>query len=216
MDKLNREIYIKIEPTKTDISNEDAKNFITVSTVGNDLALMESELGDQFDEIIAMALEKFREMFHPCVLDWTGCDSFWTLKETDKGITMNEHSLTGQGIQKEYESREDISEEFISLNSFLENGKYIGRFFRRTKLVNPEDKGFLPVNHNIFALYENSGTILAIKNSNGKNEFRVISKKYTEDNNYEYYGEEKPSYDNEKEIKKAITKQLTYSDNNRL
>lgn len=65
-------------------------------------------------------------------------------------------------------------------------------------------------------MYENSGTILAIKNSNGKAEFRVISKKYTEDNNYEYYGEERPSYDNEKEIKKAITKQLTYSDNNRL
>lgn len=211
MDKLNREIYIKIEPTKTDISNEDAKNFITVSTVGNDLALMESELGDQFDEIIAMALEKFREMFHPYVLDWTGCDSFWTLKETDKGITMNEHSLTGQGITKEYKSKEEISKEFMSLNSFVESGKYIGRFFRRTRIANPEDKEFLPVDHNTFALYENSGVILVVRNDNGKNVFRVISKRFTQDNNYEYYGEQKPSYDNEREMKRAITKQLTHN-----
>jgi hypothetical protein len=213
---MNGGIYIKIRPSNGTIDDEETDQFLESEEDNPELDFIKSELGDQFDDIIAMAFERFYDLFPELNLDWTGCDSFWTLKETDKGIIMNECPLTGKGIQKEYESREDISKEFISLNSFLENGKYVGKFFRRTKLVNPEDKELLPVNHKIFALYENSGTILAVKDSNGKNEFRVISKKYTEDNNYEYYGDKKLSFDDEKEIKKAITKQLTYNNKNRL
>lgn len=213
---MNGGIYIKRGPSNGTIDDEETDQLLESEEDNPELDFIKSELGDQFDDIIAMAFERFYDLFPELNPDWTGCDSFWTLKETDNKIIMIERPLTGQGIQKEYKTREDLSEEFISLNSFLETGTYIGKFFRRTKLMNSEDKELLPVNHSIFALYENSGVILAIKNSNGKNEFRVISKKYTEDNNYEYYGEERPSYDNEKEIKKAITKQLTYSDNNRL
>ena len=216
MEKLNNEIYLKKGPSKGKINIEEANQFLESEEDDLELDLIESELGDQFDDIIAMALESFFDSFPEYNLDWTGCDSFWTLKETDNKIIMIERPLTGQGITKEYKSKEDIFKEFISLNSFLENGTYIGKFFRRTKLVNPEDKEFLPVNHSIFALYENSGTILAVKDSKGKAELIVIPKKYTEDNNYEYYGVKTISYDDDKEIKKAIIKQLTYSDKNRL
>lgn len=213
---MNGGIYIKIRPSNGTIDDEETDQFLESEEDNPELDFIKSELGNQFDDIIAMAFERFYDLFPELNLDWTGCDSFWTLKETDNKIIMIERPLTGQGIQKEYESKEELSKEFVSLSSFLENGTYIGKFFRRTKLMNSEDKELLPVNHSIFALYENSGVILAVKDSNGKAEFRVIPKKYTEDNNYEYYGEERPSYDNEKEIKKAITKQLTYNNKNRL
>lgn len=209
---MNGGIYIKIRPSNGTIDDEETDQFLESEEDNPELDFIKSELGDQFDDIIAMAFERFYDLFPELNPDWTGCDSFWTLKETDKGITMNEHSLTGQGITKEYKSKEEISEEFISLNSFLENGKYIGRFFRRTKIANPEDKEFLPVDHNTFALYENQGVILVVRNDNGKSVFMVISRRYTQDNNYEYYGEQKPSYDNEKEMKMAITKQLTHKE----
>ena len=209
---MNGGIYIKIRPSNGTIDDEETDQFLESEEDNPELDFIKSELGDQFDDIIAMAFERFYDLFPELNPDWTGCDSFWTLKETDKGITMNEHSLTGQGITKEYKSKEEISEEFISLNSFLENGKYIGRFFRRTKIANPEDKEFLPVDHNTFALYENQGVILVVRNDNGKSVFMVISRRYTQDNNYEYYGEQKTSYDNEKEMKMAITKQLTHKE----
>lgn len=209
---MNGGIYIKIRPSNGTIDDEETDQFLESEEDNPELGFIKSELGDQFDDIIAMAFERFYDLFPELNPDWTGCDSFWTLKETDKGITMNEHSLTGQGIIKEYKSKEEISKEFMSLNSFVESGKYIGRFFRRTRIVNPEDKEFLPVDHNTFALYENSGVILVVRNDNGKNVFRVISKRFTADNNYEYYGETKISYNNEQETKKAITKQLAYKE----
>ena len=208
---MNGGIYIKIRPSNGTIDDEETDQFLDSKEDNPELDFIKSELGDQFDDIIAMAFERFYDLFPELNPDWTGCDSFWTLKETDKGITMNECPLTGKGIQKEYKSREDLSKEFISLNSFLESGEYIGRFFRRTRIVNPEDKEFLPVDHNTFALYENQGVILVVRNDNGKHVFRVISKRFTQDNNYEYYGEQRPSYDNKKETKKAITMQLTHN-----
>ena len=140
--------------------------------------------------------------------DWTGCNNFWTSKEAENGIIMIEHTLTGTRSKKGFKSKEELEKEFISIESFLEKGNFIGRFFRRTKNISDEDKEYLPVHHSIFALYEKEGTILAVKQVDEKTVFDIIPKRYTLDGNYEYYGEQKVSYDNKIIINKEIVKHL--------
>ena len=140
--------------------------------------------------------------------DWTGCNSFWTSKEVENGIMMVEHSSTGTGTKRGFKSKEELEKEFISIGSFLEKGNFVGRFFRRTKNVLEGDKEYLPINHSIFALYENDGTIIAVKQVNGQTVFDVISKKFTLDGNYEFYGSQKQNFDNKKTINKEIVRQL--------
>ena len=73
---------------------------------------------------------------------------------------------------------------------------------------NEDDKEYLPVNHNVFALYELDGIILAIKQKDGKTVFDIIPSQLTRDGNYELYGSQRVSFDNKKAINQEIVKHL--------
>ena len=128
--------------------------------------------------------------------------------EDENGVVMHEHTLDGEGMEKRYESKVHAYQDFTSINFFLESATYIGKFFRRTKRVFNEDAEYLPVNHNIFALYELDGVILVVKSKNGKTVFDIISTQFTRDGNFEYYGSQKDTYNDKKAINKEIVKQL--------
>lgn len=193
---MTRDIYIKKSPS---IAKANIQTFFK-----------EEKCYDNFiDSIFGILEDIFKETSQSIdtLEDWTGCNNFWTLEQEKNKITMIEHSLKGEGIKKEY-TNEEMGKEFIKLTDFLSTGKYIGKFFRRTILTREADREYLPVNHDVFVLYENEGVLLVVKKNNDKPIITIIDKRFTLDGNYEFYGVEKNSYDDKKGIKKEIIKQL--------
>lgn len=204
-----RDIYIKTEPSRGKLDKVEAKMILeSAESSQYNYGQLESYLGSIGKTVDDFLDELFEHSEAVLKEDWTGCNNFWTSKEVENGIMMVEHTLTGTRSKKGFKSKEELEKEFISIESFLETGNFIGRFFRRTKNIFEEDKEYLPINHSIFALYEKEGTILAVKQVDEKTVFDIIPKRYTLDGNYEYYGEQKVSYDNKKAINKEIVKHL--------
>ena len=206
---MSKEIYIKIEPTIGILDKEETKKLLeSAESSRYNFEALESYLrseGKNLDNFLDDLFENNEGIIKE---DWTGCNNFWTSKEAENGIIMVEQSLTGTGIKRGFKSKNNLDKEFISLSSFFEKGKYVGKFFRRTKKIYDEDIEFLPVNRNIFALYEYEGTILVVKRTDERFMFNIISKRYTRDENYEYYGVQRCGYDDVKTINKEIVKQL--------
>lgn len=194
---MTRDIYIKKEPT--------------IGKFRSETILKDDNL---FNNYMDAVLSVFHDLFNgtsksddDLLVDWTGCDSFWTLEQEKNRITMVEHPLKREGKRKEY-TKEEINNDFIKLTDFLSTGEYIGKYFRRTILTREEDREYLPVNHDVFALYKNEDILLVAKRNNGKPIITIIDKRFTLDGNYEFYGVEKNSYDDKSNVKKEIIKQL--------
>lgn len=194
---MTRDIYIKKSPS---IAKANIQTFFK-----------EEKCYDNFmDSIFGILEDIFKETSKSdddLLVDWSGCDSFWTLEQEKNKITMVEHPLKREGIKKEY-TEEEMGKEFIKLTDFLSTGEYIGKYFRRTILTREEDREYLPVNHDVFALYKNEDILLVAKRNNGKPIITIIDKRFTLDGNYEFYGVEKNSYDDKSNVKKEIIKQL--------
>lgn len=208
---MSNKIYIKKIPDKERLTREETVELLNSPYAPRDeieqfrelLKSMGRTMDEFLDDVFALGSNNgaFRE-------EWSGCKNFWTCAENEDGIIMSEHILNEEAAEKEFKSQEELEKEFISINSFLENANYVGKFFRRTKRIYEDDKEYLPVNHNVFALYELDGIILAIKQKDGKTVFDIIPSQLTRDGNYELYGSQKVSFDNKKEINKEIVKHL--------
>lgn len=206
---MGKEIYIKRGPSKSKLNYEEARKALETSSPNFDeLERYLKESNISFETFIENAF-MFNGSKYDFKHDWTGCENFWTSKQAENGIIMVEETLSGKGIKKGYKSEEVLDNDFIKLSDFIKNGTYIGKYFRRTKLIYKEDKELLSVNHNIFILFENDGVLLSIRPVDDKAVFGIVPKKYTEDGNYELYGCQKISYNDVKKINKAIVKQLT-------
>lgn len=209
-DIMSKEIYIKKGPESRKLTKEEMMEFLETCVPPEEIEQLKKlfeSIGKNFYEFVDEAASidgefgAFKEV-------WDGCNNFWTCTEDKNGVVMHEHTLDGEGMEKRYESKVHAYQDFTSINFFLESATYIGKFFRRTKRVFNEDAEYLPVNHNIFALYELDGVILVVKPKNGKTVFDIISTQFTRDGNFEYYGSQKDIYNDKKTINKEIVKQL--------
>ena len=208
---MSNEIYIKKGPTKRRLTYEETIEALEmVSSSERELEVLEDFLKTMGTDLEGFAGEALSDNSKNGVFfeDWDGCNNFWTFKEAENGIMMTEQPLNGKGMKRGFKSKEDLDKEYISLSSFLKKGTYIGKFFRRTKNIYEDDKKYLPVNHSVFALYNLEGTILSIRQDDDRTVFEIISKRYTRDGNYEFYGAQKCNYDNIRIINKEIVKQL--------
>lgn len=208
---MSNKIYIKKIPDKERLTREETVELLNSPYAPRDeieqfrelLKGMGKTIDEFLDDVFALGRNNgaFRE-------EWSGCKNFWTCAENEDGIIMSEHILNEEAAEKEFKSQEELEKEFISISSFLENANYVGKFFRRTKSIYEDDKEYLPVNYNVFALYELDGIILAVKQKDGKTMFDIIPSQLTRDGNYELYGSQRASFDNKKAINKEIVKQL--------
>ena len=208
---MSNKIYIKKIPDKERLTREETVELLNSPYAPRDeieqfrelLKGMGKTIDEFLDDVFALGRNNgaFRE-------EWSGCKNFWTCAENEDGIIMSEHILNEEAAEKEFKSQEELEKEFISISSFLENANYVGKFFRRTKSIYEDDKEYLPVNYNVFALYELDGIILAIKQKDGKTMFDIIPSQLTRDGNYELYGSQRASFDNKKVINNEIVKQL--------
>lgn len=148
-------------------------------------------------------------------MDYSGCDQFWVSIIDDDGIKMREQSLY-HDYEKKYKDKESLEQDFISLLSFLEKGKYVGRYFKRTEPFvmesGRENKSFVPDEYGLYdikaplVLYEYDGILLVYDPD--MNYFKIIEKRYTQDGKYEYYGKQNDEYMDKSAIYQAVLKQL--------
>ena len=157
---MSNKIYIKKIPDKERLTREETVELLNSPYAPRDeieqfrelLKGMGKTIDEFLDDVFALGRNNgaFRE-------EWSGCKNFWTCAENEDGIIMSEHILNEEAAEKEFKSQEELEKEFISISSFLENANYVGKFFRRTKSIYEDDKEYLPVNYNVFALYELDG-----------------------------------------------------------
>lgn len=90
--------------------------------------------------------------------DYSGCDEFWISVVDEKGITMIEQSLLN--TTKKYENKNELDKSFTRLTDFLDQSRYVGRFFRRTKPVNENDKSHMYKDNSTLVLFATDKSML--------------------------------------------------------
>ena len=210
---MSKDIYIKKTVSMLPLTLENVEAAMTEAD-GNDAIVDEIKRVEGFLKNIGLSLNDFfGDMGCPYAIDSRDLKAFWTCEQAGDVCKVTSHPLDHEGFTKEIK-REEFEHEFINLDDFIETGAYIGKFFRRTTLRNLEDPEFLKVDHSTFVLYANDGVLLSVRNIRNKPTFEVIPRRFVEDGKYEYYGQEKPQYNDSKEVHRGIIKQLTFTGEN--
>lgn len=153
--------------------------------------------------------------------DYSGCSNFWMSVIDENGIEMVEKDyVPNLGMKRKFTSKEEVDKEFIRLRVFLENAKFVGKYFKRTgylEINHPDGRKSMDTKYNTgyfhrrnttLVLYEFGENLLAQTENGFTNEkyFEVIPRKYLEDGKYELYGDVPNEYD-KTDLYQAILKQ---------
>ena len=153
------------------------------------------------------------------LVDYSGCDSFWIADETEllngQGITLVEQDNTVHK-KETFENYDKLSEKFIDFREFLSEAKYVGRYFKRTAKIEGRDISYMEEDESTLVLFATEYHMLIQYEFLGKKSFEMLSPRYFEDGNFEYYGEKHDEYNDKDEMFKAIEKQLTDKKKNTL
>ena len=143
---------------------------------------------------------------------YAGCDSFWTLFLSDKGIEMNEREVSieepnpGITSKRLFNTEEEVDSRFISLADFLDNAEFVGKRFKASakKQIDMYTKSILLYKTNdIWLTYEKNRLL-------GTEGFFIRSRRPgIERLNYKTYGRTHKEFKDKSEVYFSIFKQLT-------
>lgn len=205
--RLN-EIYIKRGPNKVIYSEKELELFNKIETLKTkDLSDFENKSNGEVTpnsyrmlESLANQLKKERE--EEALL---GTDAFWILMDNENEIRIK--GKVSCNLEKTYKNKEEFNKDFISLHDFLSESTYVGRYFRRTKSIN-NDRTFMIENGKYLVLYKNNNIMILLNDIKEENEYVIVTKKYLEDGNYEFYGEINEEYRDIEALTIDITKRV--------
>jgi hypothetical protein len=109
---------------------------------------------------------------------------------------------------KTYSDEIQLNKAFIKLTDFLDESNYIGRYFKRTALIDNQGFNYLLKDNKILILYATKNIILTKYKDIFKEEFQILPPHFFEDGNFEFYGEYNDEYSNKKLLYKSIVKQI--------
>lgn len=213
---MSGELYLKNEPERIEtspVSFEEEEAFeMFVEELKNNPNVPEDFIEGMIEDHEAEKDEKEKG-----IPDYSGCDNFWISIIRDDGIAMVEQdSIPELGLVKKFKTKEEVDEKFIRLRVFLDKAKYVGKKFRRTKAVKTRtmtgeilmDASYRYA-HSITVLYALDNIMIAVEDGpfSSKKRFLVISPRYLEDGNYEFYGEQNNEYMDKPEVYQAILQQ---------
>lgn len=205
--RLN-EIYIKRRPNKVTYSEKELELFKKIKALeAKDLSAFENNSNGEVTpnsyrmfESLVNQLKKEREEEA-----LSGTDEYWILVDTENGIKIKEQVPFDPA--RTYKNKEELNKDFISLHDFLSESIYVGRYFRRTKPLD-NDRNFMIENGNYLVLYKNNNNMIALENSKEEKEYVIITSKYIEDDNFEFYGEYTEEYKDIEALTIDITKKI--------
>ena len=146
------------------------------------------------------------------VKDYSWIDEFWHLEKEDNGYSLRVYDNKEVDAERNYESLEELNVDFISLSDFLEKAEYVGRYFKRTKPIGG-DKSFMQEDRSIFLLYlyDNVAIYRIIEkdifSGDDYEEYKILSCRYLEDGNYDFYGDCIESFNDKAGVYNAIYEQ---------
>jgi hypothetical protein len=154
----------------------------------------------------------FLYLYSDVYKDYSWTMKFWALSKKDKGYSLRAYVNKREVAQRDYESLEELNVDFISLSEFLEKAEYVGRYFKRTKPIG-RDKSYMQEDRSIFLLYlyDNVAIYRIIEedifSGDDYEEYKVLSCRYLEDGNYEFYGDYIESFNDKAGVYNAIYEQ---------
>jgi hypothetical protein len=153
---------------------------------------------------------KMNDRVNEPVKDYSWTDDFWHLRKTADGYKMR--TIESSYTNRDYKSFKKLNVDFISLSEFLEKAEYVGRYFKRTKPIG-RDKSYMQEDRSIFLLYlyDNVAIYRIIEedifSGDDYEEYKVLSCRYLEDGNYEFYGDYIESFNDKAGVYNAIYEQ---------
>ena len=207
---INGEIYIKIKPhyiypdkekieeLEKEIYNiefEEADKGITPKTIIKKQSLIELK-----NRILKPKIDnRYMKNFH-------------IMEINENTITMKTFDILGEKEEQEYQTIEEINNEYIKLSTFLKEAEYIGKEFVRTKpLIINKIKDISYITEDPYSqttvLYKTEYAMLVeYKGVNSRN-LEMLEPMYFKDNNYKLIGNTYNSKD-KKEIYKEILEEI--------
>ncbi len=153
--------------------------------------------------------------------NYSGTSDFWKIFIGDS-ITMHMCDPS-YDIERNYENKDDMQKEFISLYDFLKKAAFVGREFRRTKPATLQsgnvskdfiDDGFS--NDKYIVLYATQELFLVKEiEKSGSERYRLINSIFTLDGNYEFFGKVYEEYHDIDKVYSEIIKQIDEKSNKR-
>ena len=173
---FNGEVYVKNGPDLYCMTN-DSKDLM------RNLESSESFTAkEQLDELKKLKNNEGKD-------DYSGCRSFWVPFVDENGITMVEQTKyhVAPSLKRCYKNKEVANKSFTKLIDFLDNSRYVGRYFKRTSpILNSNDKSYTVEDEKTLVLYANDDLMLIknISNYSEEESFEMISPLYFKDNNF--------------------------------
>ena len=228
---MTGDIYIKRGPFVYTVSEKDKQFYEELLDPKHDddfkNYLKDATGHESSEQVVAGVKDMFRSFVRDIgTKDYYGCKDFWisTINDgifpkngNDKCITLEFADVVQGGIaSKAFSSMDELNKEFISLRSFLQQGEYVGKNFKRTKPLNGicfymQNEFSIPECDDILALYR-YGDILLVYGRDGFNtikpEYSLISAEFLEDGNYSFYGKKNKEYYDQEAVYEAVKKQV--------
>ena len=145
--------------------------------------------------------------------DYSGCNEFWVSMIDENGINMIEQSLLN--TTKRFANKQELDKSFTRLTDFLEHARYVGRYFKRTKPVNSNDKSYMEDDNSALVLFATDRLMLIKYSGFDSEKFEMLSPRYFEDGNFEFYGEFVGEYSDKTSLYQAINEQIVSSNKRR-
>ena len=151
--------------------------------------------------------------------DYSGTDCFWSFElrqDEAQGAKYCLKQMDGSIVSsaKYYHGFKSLNRSFISLIDFLNNAKYIGRYFKRNKVTSGIRSSYMDENKRCFVLYMYDNIAICrevfddILTGDYVDQYVILSSKYLEDGYYEFYGDCIESFDDRQAVYNEIFNQV--------
>lgn len=221
---MSGEIYIKRGSEEFALSSQDIELFSNLDKISEAKFKVLNKMtnGETTREELKMLSEFFQSLSQKKqIKSYLGCEQFWLSTINKNSIKMaaivyhEYYGGNGELFTRRFNNKSEIDKKFIKLTTFLDQAEYIGKYFKRTSKVEDHDDSYMrriPLikKKSPLILYRLGDRLLGIEDYSpelGGRQFCLISPRYTEDENYEFFGKTNKDYQDKPKVYQSILKQ---------
>ena len=207
---VNGDIYIKVKP---EIVEPDINRIKKINDDIYDLSFEEAQYGiTEKTETTREELERIKQQLLEQEYNYDNTEEFHILKITEDKFYLICFNKLGAKKAKIC-NIEEIKEKYIRIVDFLQEAKYIGKEFKRTKPLYLYNRKIIDYMHKepsstTKILYKTNYAMLAEYKSKHSHYFEMIRPKYFIDKKYAFIGTKDNKFDNKKEMYKTIVDEI--------
>ena len=199
--------YDMKEPTNGDIYLKKPELFIIPEENKEYIKRVKEQLEEKPNPKVQELVEEFEQLAKKeGKIDYTGCTSFWTLKDDKFVVTVDEQPA---GLHRTYFDVNELSEQFIDLREFLDGAEYVGRKFRYHE--KPDEPNVYNIDFDKTLLYKTDNIWIVLSKDFGLIDRIEIfhkpdGKSFADE--YEFYGEQNNEFRDKEALYEMVKKQV--------